>query len=99
MEEATRLMFTRILATLARSLRDEELSVAQAAALHLAYEKELSVGQLGESLGLTMPSTSRMVDDLVKRGWLEREEHPDDRRVRVLRVSKAGAAFVERASE
>ena len=100
MERATRAMFTRILATLARSLRDEELSVAQAAGLHLIdHHRQLTIGELAEALAVSMPMASRLADDLVRRAWVIRSESPTDRRVRLLELSSQGAAFMQQASD
>ena len=99
-ERATRAMFTRILAALARSLRDEELGVGQAAALHLIdHHGQTTVSALAAELALSMPTASRMVDELVRRGWATRAESAEDRRVRWVRLTDAGGDFVMRASE
>ena len=93
-------MFTRILATLAKSLRDDDLSVSQAAALHLVDQRgAITIGALAEELSLPMPSASRLVDDLARREWLSRTEAADDRRVRLLRLTRKGEASMKRASE
>lgn len=100
MDRATRAMFTRIISALARSLRDDELSVAQAAALHIIDDRgEVAIGAVAEELALGMSTASRLIDDLVQRGWVMRSESPDDRRVRLLRLTRAGAAFIQRASD
>ena len=100
MDRATRAMFTRILAALARSLRDEDLSVGQAAALHLIdHQGQLAIGALADELALSISTASRLVDDLVRRGWVARAESQEDRRVRLLTLTRQGAAFVTRASD
>ena len=67
-EAATRRMFTRIIASVARSLREHELSVAQLAALYLLDERgTLRVGDVSEELELSLPTTSRLIDDLVRK--------------------------------
>jgi DNA-binding MarR family transcriptional regulator len=96
----TRRMFTRIIASLARSLREEELSVAQVAALHLLDERgSMRVGDLAQELGRSAPAASRMVDDLVRRKLVARREDDADRRAKVLTLAAKGRAFVERAGE
>jgi DNA-binding MarR family transcriptional regulator len=37
-------------------------------------------------------SITRFVDRLVRRGWVDRREHPDDRRIRVVSLTPEGAA-------
>ena len=100
MERATRAMFARILATLSRSLRDDDLTVAEVAGLHLIDQHgSMAIGALAEELALSMSAASRLVVELVKRGWVARTESPDDRRVRLLNLTPAGATFVQRASD
>lgn len=40
-----------------------------------------SVGQLAETLGVSRPAATRLVDKLVEHGMVERRHDPDDRRV------------------
>lgn len=99
-ETLTRRMFTRIIASVARSLREHELSVAQLAALYLLDERgALRVGDVSEELELSLPTTSRLVDDLVKQKLVAREEDPNDRRARVLSLTTKGRTFIEKSSE
>ena len=54
-------------------------------------EEALSVKALSERLGLSLAATSRSVDGLVKRKLIERDEDPDDRRVRRVRLTARAA--------
>ncbi len=99
-EHFTRRMFTRIITSLARNLREEELSVAQVATLYVLDERgTLRVNEVGAVLDRPAPSTSRLVDDLVERGFVERREDPADRRARVLSLTAKGQRFIARAGE
>jgi DNA-binding MarR family transcriptional regulator len=60
------------------------------------FVAEVSVKELGERLGLSLPATSRTVDGLLRRGFLTRHEDPDDRRVKRVRISDAGREVVHR---
>jgi DNA-binding MarR family transcriptional regulator len=62
-------------------------------------EEALSVKALSERLGLSLAATSRSVDGLVKRKLIERDEDPDDRRVRRVRLTARGRRTVERLVE
>jgi DNA-binding MarR family transcriptional regulator len=96
LERASRFMFTRILRSLARTLHDEDLSVAQLAALHVIDQAgDLRQSQLAEDLLMSAPSTSRMIDALVTRGLVERRESPDDRRARTLHLTGKGATMLD----
>jgi DNA-binding MarR family transcriptional regulator len=91
-------MFTRIIGALARTLVEQDLSVAEVAALYLLDERgRLRIGDVAEALGRSAPAASRMVDGLVRAGFVTREEDPNDRRARLLALAPAGAAFIDRA--
>jgi DNA-binding MarR family transcriptional regulator len=49
-----------------------------------------SVKALADSLGLSLPATSRAVDGLYERGLVGREEDPEDRRMKRVRLTDAG---------
>jgi len=99
-ERFTRLMFTRIIAGLAATLQEEELSVAQVAALHLLdQDGPARVGDLAATLQRSTSAASRLADSLVQRGLVERQEDPEDRRAKRLTLSQAGRRLVDRASE
>jgi DNA-binding MarR family transcriptional regulator len=59
-------------------------------------EREVSVKDLADRLGLSLPGTSRTVDTLLRRGWLERREDEEDRRMKRVGITDAGRAVVER---
>ncbi|HEY3397055.1 MAG TPA: MarR family transcriptional regulator [Armatimonadota bacterium] len=59
----------------------------------------LSLSGLTEYLGLSLSATSRLVDVLVKRGYLTRETCPQDRRRAQLSVTERGAAALAAAKQ
>lgn len=58
-------------------------------------DRELSVKALAESLGVSLAAMSRAVDGLFERGLVEREEDPDDRRMKRLRLTGSGREVPE----
>jgi DNA-binding MarR family transcriptional regulator len=99
MERFMRAMFTQIITALARSLRTQNLSVAEIAALHLIdREKTLRVSDLAVLLDADLPAASRTASRLVSEGLVDRQEDPDDRRARLLTLTAAGHALIERTS-
>jgi DNA-binding MarR family transcriptional regulator len=78
-----------------------DLSLTQLKGLSVLDEhaEALSVKTLSERLGLSLAATSRSVDGLVKRKLIERDEDPDDRRVRRVRLTARGRRTVERLVE
>jgi len=61
-----------------------DLSLTQVKALCALSRNELSVKELAERLGLSLPGASRAVDALVARELLDRREDPEDRRQKRL---------------
>ena len=74
-----------------------DLSFTQFKALTAAADGEPTVKALAERLGLSLPGASRAVDQLVRRGLLDRREDADDRRCKRLSVTDAGRELVHRA--
>ena len=58
-----------------------------------ASEQAPGLKPFAESLGLSLPSVSRAVDGLVKRGLVARAEDPADRRQRLLTLTEEGRAL------
>ena len=59
-------------------------------------EQELSVKELSERLGLSLPAASRTIEGMLQRGWVERREDELDRRVKRVRVTADGRAIAKR---
>ena len=72
-----------------------DIGFTQLAALYAVSGPEtLTVGDLAERLGRSPSATSRLVDGLVRRGYLRRSEEVADRRQRVLALTDEGQAVV-----
>jgi len=72
-----------------------DIGFTQLAALYAVSGPEmLTVGDLAEQLGRSPSATSRLVEGLVQRGYLERIEEVADRRQRVLTLTDEGQAMV-----
>lgn len=100
LERFMRAMFTQIITTLARSLRTQNLSVAEIAALHLIdRERMLRISDLAVLLDADLPAASRVASRLVTEGLVDRQEDPDDRRARLLTLTAEGRALIDRTSK
>lgn len=100
LEQYERLMFTTIMLSVARTLRGDNLSLAQVATLHLLSLKESQrVGEIAEALDMQLPGASKLVGDLVERGFCSRHDDPGDRRVKIIRLTPAGADLVDLLSK
>lgn len=76
-----------------------DLTLTQVKALCALSGEELTVKELAERLGLSLPGTSRAVDALVERGLIGRREDPTDRRMKRLRCTDTGREALERLDE
>ena len=83
-----------------RVIEDSGLSMTQCKALlelgGLGQGAETwQVSDLAEVFGVSVPSMSRAVDGLVKKGLATRVEDPDDRRARQVKITGSGKDLVE----
>lgn len=78
------------------SLLDYDLTLQQLRAFAVVFGRgEVPVNRVAESLGVKANVATGIVQRLVDRGLIERNEDPEDRRVRRLTVSKKGMALIE----
>lgn len=99
-----RIIITQIMVSMVRSLRDDQLTTQQLAALHLLdLHQKMRIGELAERLLMPMPAASRMTSEMVARGLLERHEDVADRRAKTVALTAAGrelmAAINQRRTE
>ncbi len=59
-------------------------------------DADLSVKELAERLGLSLAAASRTVEVLLRRGWVERREDEQDRRVKRLSITADGHSVIDR---
>jgi DNA-binding MarR family transcriptional regulator len=79
-----------------RSHRTPDLSVPQFRALVFVNRNPgTALSPLAEHLGLTLPSTSKMVDQLVLRGYLDRQSSQRDRRKITLQITTQGKSILD----
>jgi len=81
-----------------RSQRTHRLSVPQFRTLVFLYRNEgASLSEVANSIGLTLPSASKIIDALAIRKLVIRTVLPGDRRYISLRLSERGRATFEKA--
>jgi DNA-binding MarR family transcriptional regulator len=79
-----------------RSHRGSNLNIPQYRSLmYLRRNPGKSLADLAEHLGITPPSTSAIIDGLVDRGLIDRQDSPGDRRRIQLVLTPAGAELAE----
>ena len=75
---------------------DLDLTYAQSQVLfRLAEHPGSHMGDIAKAFGVTLPAVTHIVDRLEEKGLVVRGDHPADRRVYVLDLTRAGKALVE----
>jgi DNA-binding MarR family transcriptional regulator len=79
-------------------LSELDLSMPHIKTLHTLRDSpgDLSVKDVAERLGLSLPGASRVVDTLLRRGYLTRREDEQDRRIKRVDITAEGADVVRR---
>ena len=72
------------------------VTMPQAKTLFLLADGPRRMTGIAKRLSVEMPSATTMIDRLVAKGLVERKQDPDDRRVVVCSITKAGMDAVER---
>lgn len=76
-------------------MNDCGLSRSQIGALMEVFHKEqCPVTEIGKDLGITTPAASQLVDRLVNMELMERKEDPEDRRAKIVTLSKDGRTLI-----
>ncbi len=106
-QELTQVIRTWAEVFMHRSMRDfrrfmEEtgLTFAQMNVLmRLKHSRECGVSDIGAQMGVSNAAASQLVDRLVQMGYISREEDPNDRRAKRLRLTAAGESLLQRGIE
>jgi DNA-binding MarR family transcriptional regulator len=86
---------------------DRERKIAVANALGLSWTRVLALRrlavkaqtqrELAQQLSADQPYVTLMVDDLERRGLVQRKRHPTDRRAKLVQLTSAGRAAAAKA--
>lgn len=91
MKRLHRHISSKVMRGMQAELSELDLSFTQMTALHqLRASDGMTVTELSERTHLSLPATSHLVERLVKRGLVQREENPENRREKVLKLSASG---------
>ncbi|WP_029480551.1 MarR family winged helix-turn-helix transcriptional regulator [Deinococcus marmoris] len=95
MRQLHRLVSDRMMGSLQSDLQGEDVSFTQMTALYKVRAfAPISVTALAEHLGVSLPATSQLIQELVRRNLMERRENPQDRREKLLALSEKGQQFL-----
>ncbi|WP_161880312.1 MarR family winged helix-turn-helix transcriptional regulator [Deinococcus alpinitundrae] len=95
MQQLHRLVSDRIMGTLQSELQGEDVSFTQMTALYKVRAfAPIRLTLLSEHLGVSLPATSQLIQELVRRELMERRENPENRREKLLALSDKGQQFL-----
>ncbi|MGV9454277.1 MarR family winged helix-turn-helix transcriptional regulator [Streptomyces sp. NPDC003635] len=77
----------------------EEVRPAHGFAFARLAQGDATVTDLAAHLGVTKQAASQLVDELVRRGYVERRPHPRDARARLIVLTERGWACTRAAEE
>lgn len=66
---------------------------------HLTFSDEARLSAMATAAGMTAQSLGELVDDLERRGYVEKREDPADRRAKLVRLTAKGRGSVRAAAE
>ena len=72
-----------------------DLTFPESIVLRMLQRAPLSVADVAEGISITQSAASRVVDRLVRDGFVERQENPSDRRQKLLTLSTAGQVLLD----
>ncbi len=77
-----------------------ELTISQIKLLHQLEDatRELTLKEAAELVPLSLPAASRTVDDLVRRGIVQRHEDAADRRMKRISLTQGGRAVIRQVN-
>jgi DNA-binding MarR family transcriptional regulator len=93
-------VYQKLITNLQRAFSDARLEVTpiQAMVLFLLQKKDgASLTELSQGLMLENPTVTGLIDRLEKLGYVKRSDHPNDRRVYLIHLTKKGDAVAKRA--
>ena len=65
-------------------------------AVYVSPNSEILPSRLSDMMDLTRTSATRLSDEMVERGWVERHINQQDRRQIVLKLTPEGEAFIQK---
>jgi DNA-binding MarR family transcriptional regulator len=81
---------------LVKQVRSSEISRTEMEVLSILTEGSRRITELTELAGIAQPTMTLLVKRLEEKGWVQREGLPDDGRVVMVSLTKAGSAAQEK---
>lgn len=81
---------------LPKGMKPRHIHVLDQVSMIWEAERQCRVGDVSEGLGITMPSITRLIQELERMELLEKYPDKEDKRVTLLRLTKKGEACVKK---
>ena len=95
-QEWDEVLMHRSMRRLMHFTRKSGLSMSMVGALfHLNLREKAGVKEMGDHLGVTSAAASQMLERLVQQDLIQRDEDPDDRRVKQIIITEKGCKMLE----
>jgi DNA-binding MarR family transcriptional regulator len=78
-----------------QNLCDMSLTMSDNIILRQLRRRSMTITEVATELSLTHSAASRLVDRLVRDGWVRRVENPADRRQKILTLTPEGVGLME----
>ncbi|HYH02673.1 MAG TPA: MarR family transcriptional regulator [Bacillota bacterium] len=100
LEKAARLFYRTVICEVIEpaltEMAEEQLTQVQLACMRFVHlHPEPSVGDIADGLAISDAASAKLIDRLVKKGILTREEDPADRRVLKIKLTAPGIKLLE----
>ena len=83
-----------------KEMAEEQLTQVQLACMRFVHlHPDPSVGDIADGLTISDAASAKLIDRLVKKGILTRQEDPADRRVLKIKLTTAGLEFLETVNQ
>ena len=93
-------LFRQLLPTVPKELLTLDITMSQLKIILLLFVNgTLHVGAIASYLDVTLPTSTSLLDRLADKGYIIRENDPDDRRVVLCRLSEKGQKAVNQIWE
>jgi MarR family transcriptional regulator, organic hydroperoxide resistance regulator len=85
----------RSMSNLIQFARSQGVSMTQMGALrHIHYKGTCNISDISDEMGISIPASSQLLDQLVKLDLISRRENPQDRRNKQLVITDKGRQFL-----
>ena len=89
-------VLSRVLKPALDEMTKQDLTPVQLSCIRFTHHHpEASVGMVADGLGVSAAAAAKLIDRLVKKGLLTREEDPQDRRVLKIKLTPEGQKLLE----